>query len=180
MKATNFFIALILLAGTAFGQDSKVSEPDPMILKDPRLDAYKVWPSEYFRDGSDLPLTRSMPYSNAVLIIARMNIRDGTACDYQISGIDGRHSKERVESFLKAYYAPPEGDPKKGEASNVIILGDNWGAGGDLFELLKRLSKERAFSVYATMTPFHQVQLMDEPKDRLAAIRHAFEASAPK
>ncbi len=116
--------------------------------------------------------------ARSLLIICWMPSPEGKWNVYQISGVEGYHSRERVESFLKHYYQLP---PFKGEeTTNVIVTGNNWGAGMELTACLKQLSKEHHFDVFrADRGYFKEARLEKEPADRQEQIRKAFEASAP-
>jgi hypothetical protein len=118
------------------------------------------------------------PISRSLLIVSWAPAPNGEMLVYQISGIEGYHSKERVESFLKSFYeVPPD---KSGDPVNVIVAGNNWAAGQELKNCLKPLSKAHAFDVFfANPSGFKEVRLQPEPEDRLERIRKAFEASAP-
>jgi len=118
------------------------------------------------------------PINRSLLIVCWVPAPTGESLVYQISGIEGYHSRERVESFLKSFYEQSQDKP--GDSVNVIVAGNNWAAGQELKTCLKPLSKAHGFDVYfANPNGFKEVRLQPEPADRLERIRKAFEASAP-
>lgn len=112
---------------------------------------------------------------HSILIICWMpDTSLGGVATYQVSGIEGRHSEVHTKRFLAEFFALENSKGREEVASNVIIVGTNWGAGIRLEEKLKELSKKHSFSVfYAGGRPFRRFHLIDEPESRLLLLREA-------
>jgi len=136
---------------------------------------------EWIVDGSEPD--RFRPINDSILIIcwtpAPEELPDGRFVAYQISGVAGYHSREHVERFLDELYAveyPPEAGVGNVTRLNVILAGNNWGAGMQLKEKLKELSREHSLSVfYAGGWAFRKAVLIEEPEARRECIRRAHE-----
>jgi len=127
---------------------------------------------EWIDDGVDVEETRSI--SNSILIICWMPDKDGKYETYQISGIEGKHSRSHVEKFLKEFYKLELPKEAGRGPLNVMIAGNNWGAGMGLKETLVKLSKKHSFSVfYAGGWTFQKAVLTSEPAGRLKLIKEA-------
>ena len=159
---------LLLLIPSA----SRAADDAPLTYSDPRA-AHLYLGIQKGEDVKDHSWIK-----NSLLIVSWAPAPDGKFFVYQISGIDGYHSRERVEAFLQSFYKLPA--DKQGDVVNVIVAGNNWGAGQELKECLKPLSKAHSFDVYfANQSAFTQVRLEPEPTERLERIRRAFAASIP-
>lgn len=157
---------LLLLIPSA----SRAADDAPLTYADPRA-AHLYLGIQKGEDVKDHSWIK-----NSLLIVSWAPAPSGEWMVYQISGIDGYHSRERVEAFLKRFYElPPD---KSGDTVNVIVTGNNWGAGSELQETLRPLSKAHSFDVYFANQSFNQVRLEPEPAERLEEIRKAFAASA--
>jgi hypothetical protein len=141
-----------------------LSAEEGMIFRDPRSFA----PRMVIRKGERVDPVNTI--QQALLVIHWFPTPDGGREEYQISGIDGYHSRERVERFLSAFYALPGND-----APPLIVAGNNWGAGSVLVSTMGKLSKTKGFDIYLwSDRNFKQAALAPEPADRLAMIRKAF------
>ncbi len=130
----------------------------------------------WIEDGSDVDPVRSINHS--ILIICWMPDPEGKFETYQISGIDGYHSRKRTEAFLDAIYELKQPKEVGGKRLNVLVAGNNWGAGHSLKEKLRKLSKEHKFSVfYAGGWAFRKAILIEEPEARLKMIKEAFKVA---
>ena len=111
---------------------------------DPRHIAYFY---EWIEDGEENEEIRLVDHS--ILIICWMPDQSkGDSATYEISGIQGRHSEAHAKRFIDEYYALEQSTGNGEEPSNVIIVGTNWGAGVQLREKLKDLSRKYSFSVF--------------------------------
>jgi hypothetical protein len=165
-------IAMVCIGLLQFSVDAdEKSPPSPFgDFNDPRQ-TISIY--EWIRDGK--PEQRIRQLNNSILIICWMPDSNGKFESYQISGIDGFHSRERIELFLHAFYALDQPKEVGTERLNVIVAGNNWGAGIALKEKLMALSKEHKFSVfYAGGWAFRKARLIEEPEARQAMIREAF------
>lgn len=151
---------------------SLAQAPDPALapwpdLRDPR------YAREWIRGGE------MVEAGHALLIIHWQPAPDRQFGVYQISGLEGYHSRARVEAFLAAFYG---GYPKKGpDVPGIVLCGNNWGSSIELRPALTAHSARLGFSVsYVGGWAFFRAQLLDEPEPRLAALRQAFAASEPK
>lgn len=168
MKA--IFTALLLLSALPLRSADESAPLDFLIFFDPRPSYLHL----KIEKGEEV---EARGPTNSLLIICWAPAPDGKFWVYQISGIDGYHSRERVDSFLKHFYEISPDKP--GAAENIIIAGNNWGAGLELKEFLKPLSKVHSFDVYfAGSRAFKEVRFQREPADRLERIRKAFADSA--
>lgn len=165
-------IAMVSIGLLQFSADADEKSPPSLFgdFNDPRQ-TISIY--EWIRDGK--PEQRIRQLSNSILIICWMPDSNGKFESYQISGIDGFHSRELIELFLHAFYALDQPEEVGTERLNVILAGNNWGAGIVLKEKLMALSKEHKFSVfYAGGWAFRKARLIEEPEARQAMIREAF------
>ncbi|YCM43408.1 hypothetical protein V2O64_19050 [Verrucomicrobiaceae bacterium 227] len=117
--------------------------------------------------------------SRSLLIICWSPGPKGEFESYQISGIDGFHTRERTEAFLETFYKMAQPKRVGPERLNLIVAGNNWGSGKSLQKKLMILSKEKKFNVfYAGGWGFQKAILINEPPDRLKMIKIAFQTSA--
>ena len=166
-------IAITCFAVLQFRVDANESSVAALLndFQDPRQ---TVSVYEWIRDGETDQQIRQLNHS--ILIICWMSASNDKFASYQISGIDGFHSRERIESFLDAFYALDQPKEMAAERLNIIVAGNNWGAGIALKEKLKALSKKHKFSVFsAGGWAFREARLIEEPGTRLAMIREAFQ-----
>src|SRR5687767_12176075 len=120
---------LLALVAVGFSQNPAKPEMPPMELSDPRL-AVHEYIEEWIRAGEE----RTPPQYpwNGILIIHWLAAPNGNAHTYQIGGLPGYHSKERVQAFLDAFYTK-EALAKLGRpVPNVVVCGSGWGAGRSL------------------------------------------------
>lgn len=165
-------IALVCIGLLQFSVDADEKSPPTLFgdFNDPRQ-TISIY--EWIRDGK--PEQRIRLLNNSILIICWVPDSNGKFESYQISGIEGFHSRERIELFLDAFYALDQPKEVGVERLNVIVAGNNWGAGIALKEKLKALSREHKFSVfYAGGWAFREARLIEEPEARQAMIREAF------
>lgn len=127
---------------------------------------------EWIVDGKEKQKYSSV--SNSLLIISWMPVPDRSKNGYQISGIDGYHSKETVVKFLQAFYS--QGAPKgvHGMPVNILIAGNNWGSGKELKSPLEITRKNSISVFHAGGWGFQKAHLAPEPKGRLKLIKKAF------
>jgi hypothetical protein len=117
-------IAMVCIGLLQFSVDAdEKSPPSPFgDFNDPRQ-TISIY--EWIRDGK--PEQRIRQLNNSILIICWMPDSNGKFESYQISGIDGFHSRERIELFLHAFYALDQPKEVGTERLNVIVAGNNWG-----------------------------------------------------
>jgi hypothetical protein len=149
----------------------------PSELSDPRAHVFG-YASEIIRAGVERD-SYQYPWK-AIIIIHWMPAPNGKVDTYQIGGIPGYHSKERVEAFLKAFYSKAAFPNAGPEVPNVVLCGNNWGAGQEISRFLVDYSKAFGFSAFSVGGwAFWTVKLIDEPEPRKTAIKRAFDASEP-
>jgi hypothetical protein len=151
-------------------------------FRDPRQTPdFHVW----IEDGKLRPPGRSI--SASILIICwspapnRSPESRSPFEQYQISGLDGYHTKEQIERFLTAFYDLDHQNSEIGsKVPNVILAGNNWGAGLELQPKLQKLSKAESFAVfYAGGWAFSKALLIAEPEARLKLIQAAYKKANP-
>jgi hypothetical protein len=165
MKA---IILITAFAAVAFGQSDSGAPPQ---FEDPRGGPM---PREWIRGGIEMSPEEAFP----LLVICWVPSPEGKFEAYQISGIPGYHSQERLKAFLTAFYSAAQSGSRR---PSVIVCGNSWAGGAFLRESLMSLSQKFGFSVWAYPGRlFHSVRFVEEPKERLAAIQRAFESSEKK
>ncbi|MDB4265216.1 hypothetical protein N9891_00545 [bacterium] len=165
--------SFLWLAAILPSNSQQLEESSFLDFRDPRQFGYCY---EWISDGEEKNANDLRSLSHSILIVCWSPSPEGEFRSYQISGIDGYHSAETVESFLRALYAKEVPKTAYGRL-NVIVSGNNWGAGKELGPCLKDLSKAHKFSVfYIGGWAFTKARLQEEPADRLKYIRSAFEA----
>lgn len=129
---------------------------------------------------SGIELETRQRATNSIIIIHWIRTSNGLSDTYQIGGIPGYHSKERVEAFLSAFYSRST-FPKAGpDVPNVVICGNEWGAGNEIRRILTGYSKTFGFSVFIVPNwGFKTAKLIDEPEPRRSTLQRAFAMSAP-
>lgn len=160
----NVILALLLMLHPA--SSAEIAAYDAMVFRDPRA----FVPRLIIQKGEQVEPKNSI--QNAMLVIHWSPPPKGETECYQISGVEGFHSRERVERFIKDFHAlPREGE----EVPPLLVAGNNWGAGSELISHLRDLSKTHGFDIYLwSDRAFTQASLLPEPADRLAKIRKAF------
>lgn len=160
-------LRLLLLAAACATPPALAQNYSTDDLPDPRRSR------EWIRGGQD-PDEAGFP----LLIIHWEPAPDGSYGGYQISGLEGYHSQARVEAFLTAFYSSYK---KPGpDVPSLVLCGNNWGSGAMLKPALAALSARLGLSIWRAGGYFTRVHLIEEPEARLAALRAAFAASAPK
>ena len=137
---------------------------------------------ENTRNGEEIDRVRHI--SKSILIIHWMtpprefsDFKEGNTDfdNYQISGIEGYHRLTTVERFVEEFYKLDPAKISHSKRLNIIVAGNNWGAGKQLIDLLKPISKKHSISVYfAGGWTFQKAKLIKEPPARLELIRKAF------
>ena len=117
--------------------------------------------------------------SNSILIICWMPASDGSFGRYQIGGLEGYHTKEQVEKFLNRFYDADHQKETRMSTPNIILAGNNWGAGLELKETLKELSAKKAIAVYHVGGwAFSKVKLIQEPDPRRKLIARTYQEAS--
>ena len=131
-----------------------------------------------FEDGIEPKTTKYI--SNSIIIISWMPAPDGKFGTYQIGGLEGYHSKEQVERFLTKFYEADNQKETKTERPNIILAGNNWGAGHELKDTLRKLSNDKTLSVYYVGGwAFSKVDLITESEASKKLIEKAFKKANP-
>jgi hypothetical protein len=167
--------ALIITSLLALSPAASADDPPPVqrygpILNDPRLPMSLY---QMFDSGEEPKIIR--PINNSVMIICWMPSPDGSFGRYQISGLDGYHTKEQVEKFLARFYEADHQQETQMDRPNILIAGNNWGAGLELKNLLKDISARKSIAVfYAGGWAFSKVALITEPASRKGLIERTY------
>lgn len=171
-KILSTLFSLTISLSTVLGDENqKANFSADFNFNDPRqTDSFFEW-IEYGRE-----IQKIRQISQSILIICWMPNPHGKFNTYQISGIEGYFPRERIEAFLESFYAREQPKEADDRPLNVIVAGNNWGAGRELKEKLQKLSKENKFTVFlAGGWAFQKAVLIKEPVPRLKMIREAFE-----
>ncbi len=161
---------LFASAHVAPADEPVISQQGGSTLHDPRQ---PVTFHTMFEAGEEPKSTRTI--SNSIMIICWMPAPDGTFGRYQISGIDGYHTKEQVERFLIRFYDANHQTETKSDDPNIILAGNNWGAGHELRDALKSISGSKSIGVfYVGGWAFTKVSLIPEPELRKKLIERSF------
>jgi hypothetical protein len=127
-----------------------------------------------FDSGEEPEATRNI--SNSILIICWMPAPDGVFGRYQIGGLDGYHTKDQVEKFLHRFYEADHQKETQMGTPNIVLAGNNWGAGLELKEDLKGLSAKKAVAVYYVGGwAFSKASLIPEPDSRKRLITRTYQ-----
>jgi hypothetical protein len=177
----NLLLFLVLASLLAVrGQDIPKLSPSEGFMDPRQTVSFYPW----IEDGKAIEDVRSI--STSILLICwhpapdKSAGPDGTYLRYQISGLDGYHTKEQVERFLTAFYDLDHRSEVGSKVPNVIVAGNNWGAGLELGSKLKELSKAKSFAVfYAGGWAFSRALLISEPEARLKLIQEAYKKANP-
>ncbi|MDF1849964.1 MAG: hypothetical protein P1U85_03955 [Verrucomicrobiales bacterium] len=145
---------------------------DQLTLRDPRgqFDFY-----EWITDGKENKKLR--PINNSLLILCRTPGPDGTAETFEINGVPGQHNLEHTSRLLQEFYQMDfnEEVTKYGLPLNIVLVGNNWGAGLTLKPALISLSEKHSFSVFYRSHFFHKTELLKEPEARRKLLLKAHE-----
>ena len=130
---------------------------------------------QMFDSGEDPKVMRLI--NNSILIICWLApAPDGAFNKYQISGLDGYHTKEQVEKFLNRFYEADHKKETQMDTPNIILAGNNWGAGSDLKATLKSLSTKKALAVYFVGGwAFSKATLIPELESRKRLIERTYQ-----
>lgn len=174
-------VAVILLVITNFcfaeeaGETHEALEVEFNLLGDFRDPRQLVILHEWIDKGSVKNRPVSGPINHSILIICWMPDPTGGFDTYQISGIEGYHSREKVETFLRKFYELEQPKNAGWSPVNLVLAGNNWGAGQSLHEVLKTLSEKFEFKVfYSGGWAFEKAILVREPQYRLSMVQKAF------
>lgn len=170
------FLTLCLLgAHSVLAEDITPSDRFSGTLTDPRkpLSFYTM-----FEDGVEPKTTKLI--SNSIIIISWMPAPDGTSGRYQIGGLDGYHSKLQVERFLAKFYEADHQKETKTDRPNIVLAGNNWGAGHELKDTLRKLSSDKTLGVYYVGGwAFSKVDLITEAEARKKLIEKTYKEANP-
>jgi hypothetical protein len=168
------FAAIITGRLLSFAEDAVPAQRFGDTLSDPR------WPMCFYQmyDAGEEPKAIRQ-ISNSILIICWMPAQDGTLGGFQISGLDGYHTREQVEKFLNQFYDADHQKETQMGTPNIILAGNNWGAGFELKETLKALSAKKSIAVYYVGGwPFSKASLIPEPAPRKRLIARTYEEAS--
>jgi hypothetical protein len=165
-----------IIAGSlpSFADDAAPAQRFGDTLSDPRqpMSLYQMF------DSGEVPKA-IRHINNSILIICWMPAPDGTFGRFQISGLDGYHTKEQVEKFLNRFYDADHQKETQMDTPNVVLAGNNWGAGLELKETLKALSAKKAIAVYYVGGwAFSKASLIPEPDSRKRLITRTYEEAS--
>lgn len=91
---------------------------------------------------------------------------------WQISGLTGYFTQTEVESILKQVYNLYSRDEKL-LVPDLIVAGNNWGAGTQINPVIGELSKKYKFRSYHIGGPFMKAILNPEPEVRIKLLKEA-------
>ncbi|MCB1208788.1 MAG: hypothetical protein KDK97_05655 [Verrucomicrobiales bacterium] len=169
MKALLIATSLVVSL-PAFAHEPSSAQRFGSVLNDPRqtVSLYQMF------DGGEEPKTMR-PINNSIMIICWMPSAEGVLGSYQISGLDGYHTKEQVKKFLARFYESDHQKETQLDRPNIVLAGNNWGAGLELKETLKALSAKKSIAVfYAGGWAFSRVSLIQEPDSRKCLIERSY------
>ena len=170
------FITICLLgAHSVFAEDITANDRFSRTLMDPRkqLSFYTM-----FEDGVE-PKTAKF-INNSIIIISWMPAPDGTFGRYEIGGLGGYHSKEEVERFLVKFYEADHQKETKTDRPNILLAGNNWGAGHELKDTLRKLSSAKNLGVYYVGGwAFSKVDLITESEARKKLMEKVYKEANP-
>jgi hypothetical protein len=165
------FAAIIAGSLPSFAEDAAPAQRFGDTLSDPRqpMSLYQM-----FDSGEEPKVIRHI--TNSILIICWMPAPDGTFGRFQISGLDGYHTKEQVKKFLNRFYDADHQKETQMDTPNIVLAGNNWGAGLELKETLKALSAKKAIAVYYVGGwAFSKALLIPEPDSRRKLIARTYQ-----
>lgn len=175
----NCLLLLALVSTTIFPNvvlaqtDAQIENLRTRTLTDPRKRL-----SNSTEDGVEPKSLKLM--SNAIIIIRWMPAPDGTSGGYQIGGLDGYHSREQVERFLTKFYEADHQKETKTDRPNIVMTGNNWGAGVEMLDALRKLSSDKTLGIeYIPPWPFSKADLIAESEARKKLIEKAFKEANP-
>ncbi len=157
-----------------FAEDAAPAQRYGDTLRDPRqpMSLYQM-----FDSGEEPKVMRQI--NNSILIICWMPASDGTFGRYQISGLDGYCTRDQVVKFLNRFYEADHRKETQMDTPNIVLAGNNWGAGLDLKPTLKALSAKKAIAVYYVGGwAFSKVSLIPEPDSRKRLIVRSYQEAS--
>lgn len=157
-----------------FAEDAVTAQRYGDTLRDPRqpMNLYQM-----FDSGEELKVMRHI--DNSILIICWMPASDGTFGRYQISGLDGYCTRDQVVKFLNRFYEADHRKETQMDIPNIVLAGNNWGAGHDLKPALKAVSAKKAIAVYYVGGwAFSKISLIPEPDSRKRLIVRSYQEAS--